>query len=349
MLEKFLRERQDLSAGRKQYYRAVFKKVAELVPKPYGLDREGIAGLAEKLSLVLKPGAYNTYMHAIRCVYKWMGKADAVVFIKFKPVKREDYVRKEILSSQEVHALLRATDKPRDRAVIAVLIATGVRRGELAGMKLRDIEALPYGFRILVSGKTGTHKTPPITREFAKILNVWLDHHPQRDNPDASLWIGRDGHGVNGFRLHRIVKRSAKLAGLKRNVHLHMFRHTENTWSTARGVSRATRNKTHGWSERGNTAAIYENITDGDAEEEYLRVQGIKKVTVKPDEFGLKVCMYCGEENPESAKYCSRCNVPLDAEEAEKALANVVSPEDRDLLNWLKNSDVRKGLEKLLK
>ncbi len=348
-LERFLRERQDLSPARKLYYRAVFKKIAGLMPDPFGLDREGVSTLAENLSKQLQPGAYNTYMHAVRCVYKWMGKADAVAFVKFKPVKREDYVRKEILSSQEVKALLRATDKPRDRALIAVLIATGVRRGELAGMKLRDVEALPYGFRILVSGKTGTHKTPPITREFAKILNVWLDHHPQRDNPDASLWIGRDGHGVNGFRLHRIVKRSARLAGLKRNVHLHMFRHTENTWSTARGVSRATRNKTHGWSERGNTAAVYENITDGDAEEEYLRVQGIKKVTVKPDEFGLKVCMYCGEENPESAKYCSRCNVPLDAEEAEKALARVVSAEDREVLDAFKNAEFRKFLEEAFK
>ncbi len=320
-LERFLRERQDLSPGRKEFYRAVFRKVEGATDNAYGLDREGVARLAERLSGELEPGAYNTYMMAIRCFYKWLGKGNAVAHIKMKPLRREDYVKKEILSSAEVKVLLRATEKPRDRALIAVAIATGARRSELANMRLRDVDALPYGFRILVAGKTGTHKTPPITREFAQILNVWLDHHPQRDNPDAPLWIGRDGQAVNGFRLHRIVKRAARLAGLKRNVHLHQFRHTENTWSTAKGVSRATRNKTHGWSDRGNTAAIYENITDEDAEQEYLRVQGIKELEVKPDEFGTKKCAYCNEENSVDAKYCKRCHVPLDSKEAEKYVA----------------------------
>jgi ribosomal protein L40E len=70
----------------------------------------------------------------------------------------------------------------------------------------------------------------------------------------------------------------------------------------------------------GNTAAIYEHLLDSDAEEEYLRKDGLSKPEKQVDGFGMISCAYCGAENPTDAKSCFYCLVPLKPDEAEKFL-----------------------------
>jgi integrase len=299
----------------------------------------------ERMGKEYAPASWNLYVNCIRAFYKWMNGGDeypdCVRKIRLKKVRREDYIIKKLLSEAEVKALLRGCDNPRDRAMIAVARATGVRRGELLGIHLRDIERMPYGFKILVSGKTGSHKTPPIDREFARLLNVWLEHHPMRDNPDAPLWprmknnpFGSRFDAIGPTGAQDVIKRAARNAGLKRNVHWHMLRHTE-TSATVKWVSRASRNLTHGWSQYGNTAAIYEHLADSDAEEEYLRKDGLAKPQKQVDGFGMTTCAYCGAENPTEAKSCHYCLVPLKSDDAKKYLdqkAVLEALSDKDIL-----------------
>jgi integrase len=337
----------------KESYRQAFKTLRKYTDNPYGLDRAGMNDVLERMGKDYAPASWNLYVNCFRAWYKWRNGGeeypDSVKRLKLKRIRREDYILKKLLSDAEVKLLLKGCDHPRDRAMVAVARATGVRRGELLGMRIRDVERLPYGFKILVSGKTGSHKTPPVTREFAKLLNVWLEHHPQRDNPDCFLWI-RQKEGPWGSRFdvltptgaQFVIKRAARNAGLKRRVHWHMLRHTEAS-ASIKWVSRAARNLTHGWSDRGNTASIYEHIVDSDAEEEYLRKDGLVKPAKEVDAFGTVKCAYCGEDNPVDSKSCHYCNVPLSLEEAERFL------KERQVLDWLSKPEVFKELEDMVK
>ena len=351
LLEQFLIEQHQLKKVTKDQYRWAFRRLCQFTNNPYELSREEASRCFAQMETGLSASAWNGYVSCIRAFYKWKngGKdyPESVRHVKLKKIRRLDYVAKKILSELEVKALLRSADNPRDRAIIAVAVATGARRGELLNIHLRDIETLPYGFRIVLSGKTGTHKSPPVDREFAKILGVWLEHHPLRDNPDAPLWTRQKGQryeAIHATQMQNLLKRTVKASGLKRNIHWHMFRHTENTWATARGVSRASRNLTHGWSAQSNTAAIYESLTDEDAAKEYQRAHGIKvSDEEKKDSFATVKCGYCGEENPSSARTCHYCYVPLDEKEAERYLT------DRKALELLKDPEVLGFLEGLIK
>ncbi len=341
-LDQFLSEQHQLKAVTKSQYRYAFACLSRFTDNPYGLSRMEMNVCLGKMADCLSPCAWNGYVSCIKRFYRWRNKLennidefpDCVKDVKLKRIRRLDYVAKKIRTEEEVKALIRGSDNPRDRAMISTAFAIGCRRGELLNIHLRDIEIQPYGYRILLCGKTGTHKSPPIDREFAKILSVWLEHHPQRDNPDSPLWVRRKGNRFEGIRttmVHNVLKNAVRNAGLKRNFTWHMARHTENTWATARGVSRASRNLTHGWSPNSNTAAIYESLTDQDAEREYRRVHGAKaeEVQVK-DGFATVKCAYCGEDNPGSAKFCLFCHVPLSVDEARKFM------EDRENLDLLK-------------
>jgi len=347
-VESYLSERHELSVKMKESYRQAFKTLGKYTPNPYGLNRQQMNDCLEKMGKDYAPASWNLYVNCIRAWYKWNNGGeeypDCVKRLKLKRIRREDYILKKIVPDVEVKLLLKGSDNPRDRAMIGTARATGVRRGELLGMRIRDVERLPYGFKILVSGKTGSHKTPPITREFAKLLNMWLECHPSRDNPDAFLWVKQkagpwgsryDPIGPTGAQA--ILKRAAKNAGLQRRIHWHMLRHTENS-ATVKWISRATRNLTHGWSDDGNTAAIYEHINDADAEEEYLRKDGIVKREKEVDAFGTVTCGYCGEDNPVDSKSCHYCNVPLSSEEAKQFM------EDRENLDLLKTPGFKEWL-----
>ena len=357
-VEGFLTERHDLSGKMKESYRAAFKCLSKYTDNLYGLDREGMNKALEKMAKEYAPASWNLYVNCIRSFYKWMNGGDeypdCVRKLRLKKVRREDYIIKKLLSEAEVKALLRGCDNPRDRAMIGVAIATGVRRGELLGMCMRDVERLPYGFKILVTGKTGSHRTPPITREFARLLNVWLEHHPLRDNPDSPLWLrmknnpfGSRFESIGETGMQDVIKRAARNAGLKRNVHWHMLRHTENTWAAKNWVSRASRNLTHGWSQDGNTASIYEHLVDSDAEAEYLRSQGLSKPEKQMDAFQTVTCLYCNHENPVDGKYCHVCGVPLDRAEAERIVKRMEFA-DRMIEYFERNPKKRDDLFKLM-
>jgi len=249
--------------------------------------------------------------------------------------------------------MLRATDNPRDRALVAVAAATGARRGEILGLKICDITPRPYGYDVVFTGKTGTHPGPPIVKDYAKILRIWLEHHPFRDNPESPLWVRLIGgqvrpkyEPIHRVAAHGIIKKIAKSAGLKRNVHFHMFRHTENTWETKHHVSAAARKKLHGWSPMSTTPSIYEHLTDGDSVDAVLQSHGIINHEEEKSMFEPVKCGYCGYENVSIAKYCLNCGVPLTEEDANKIVA------ERNALDFitkmLENPETKKAFIKIL-
>ena len=338
-VEDFLAEKHELSKSTKANYRMAFQGLGRYTDHPYSLNRQEMTEALNKLEKDYFASSWNAYVNCIRRFYRWSFGDDeeypeAVRRLRLKPIRHADYVKTKILSDEEIKALIAGAESPRDRAFLAVAAATGARRGELLDLKIRDIVWKPYGYDVVLTGKTGTHPGPPIVKEYAKILRVWLEHHPQRDNPEAPLWVrSRSGHwgsrlqGINRVQGHNIIKKAALAAGIKRNVHLHMLRHTENTLETKRHVPAAARKKLHGWSEMSSVPAVYEHLTDEDSVNEILRSQGLAEGE-EPVINGLVKCGYCGTENASISKYCTFCGVLLDEEEAEKVKAKDVEFEE---------------------
>jgi site-specific recombinase XerD len=96
----------------------------------------------------------------------------------------------ELLTQEDVSNLISACQNPRDRAFIAFLYETGCRIGEAASVMIRHVLPHPHGFRVVVSGKTGTRRLLVVTS--APYLTDWLNVHPDRSNPRAYLWVSSD-------------------------------------------------------------------------------------------------------------------------------------------------------------
>lgn len=130
------------------------------------------------------------------------------------------------LPIDESEALLRTATTPtpegaRDRAVLEVLYATGVRVGELAGLDVEDVD-VPQGL-VRVLGKGGKERIVPVGRKALEALDTYLGHRGRSPGP---LFLNARGQRLGVRSLHRVVRARARAAGLTRSVSPHTLRHT---------------------------------------------------------------------------------------------------------------------------
>jgi site-specific recombinase XerC len=135
--------------------------------------------------------------------------------------------RPKSLPDRDLRRLLRAArGEPRDYAMLEVLAGTGVRVGELLALRLGDVEIGERSGRLIVRlGKGDTYREVPLTRDVRKALAAYLETHPERDDPDAALWLGPRGSLSHRSSVLRVLNKYALQAGMNR-VNPHALRHT---------------------------------------------------------------------------------------------------------------------------
>ena len=143
-----------------------------------------------------------------------------------------------MLSVAEVEQLLaapdtRTTEGLRDKAILEVFYACGLRESELAHLRIGGLH-LSEGFIRLV-GKGDKERVVPIAARAAAALTAWLDvgrpayldAATRRGDPDpGTVFLSRLGRPMNRVTVWRVVTRLALRSGLARRIYPHLLRHS---------------------------------------------------------------------------------------------------------------------------
>ena len=138
----------------------------------------------------------------------------------------------DTLSEKEVDLLLRAPDmrKPlgvRDRAILEILYASGLRVSELAGLQLSDLH-LDDGY-IRVIGKGRKERVIPVVEDSSNILECYLNEiRPLLcDNPHLqNVFVTRLHAAMSRKTIWSMIKKYTVKAGIMKNVTPHTLRHS---------------------------------------------------------------------------------------------------------------------------
>ena len=114
-----------------------------------------------------------------------------------------------------------------------------------------------------------------------------------------------------------MIKKVLKRAGITRRIYPHLFRHTRATLLST-NLKEPLLEKTMGWVHGSRMTQTYVHLTDADLDNAILRSHGIKPPETSPELPHPKECPRCGEPNASDARYCRKCWLPLDVEEAIK-------------------------------
>lgn len=179
------------------------------------------------------------------------------------------------LTIEEIKRLLEAPDLStpqgqRDRALMELLYASGLRVSELVNLNLGQID-LDSG-EIRVMGKGSKERVVLMGKPAAKALHIYLSQGRPKllgKKGDNALFLNRYGERLIERTVQRILEKYASLVGIDKRVHPHMLRHTFATHLLDGGADLRVVQELLGHANLTSTQ-IYTHITKSQARKVYL-------------------------------------------------------------------------------
>jgi len=155
---------------------------------------------------------------------------------------RLDRLLPEMLSEADVDHLLslELPETPlglRDRALLEVLYASGLRAGEIVGLRLENYLREEKLLRVI--GKGNRERVVPVGEKAVAALDCWLAKgRPLLVKPKTGgeIFLGEHGRRLTTARIWQIVQEMAKLAGLPKKIWPHLLRHSFATHLLSHGA-----------------------------------------------------------------------------------------------------------------
>ena len=138
----------------------------------------------------------------------------------------------EILTVGDIEQIIAQVkaEKPlglRDRAMLEILYATGLRVSELVHLSVHDVD-LEVGY-LRTKGKGSKERIVPIGRAAIRALKDYLQGSRQVSAAKAegqTLFLGRAGRGITRQGFWKLLRRYASAAGIRKKISPHTLRHS---------------------------------------------------------------------------------------------------------------------------
>ncbi len=176
------------------------------------------------------------FLCVVKGFCKYLGDEDYLLTDPAEKItlpKKPKRLPKIILDSKEIKKLLSAPDMRtnrgyKNRIVLEILYDTGIRAAEMAAVKLHDLD-LTGGYLTVRSGKGAKDRVVPVSPRVCHMIKEYLLMvRPQmlHGKDDGALILNRWGSMMTSTAVWSIVKRCVLLAGIKKNISPHTFRHS---------------------------------------------------------------------------------------------------------------------------
>jgi site-specific recombinase XerD len=141
-----------------------------------------------------------------------------------------------ILTEPDLHRILSLEANPRNRAILTLLYASGVRVSELCGLSWRDLQPNGEGGQITVFGKGGLTRAIQVPASVWKLLIELRTPKTTGNDPVFRSRKAKSGGRLRPLAVLRIVRKAALRAGIEVPVSPHWFRHAHASHALDRGA-----------------------------------------------------------------------------------------------------------------
>jgi integrase/recombinase XerD len=208
--------------------------MGEILPSDVKLVnlREFVKALA---SIGMETSSQARIISGIRSFYKYLilegvVKEDPTELFEMPRIGRK---LPEVLSRMEIEQMISVIDLSdplgeRNKAIIETLYACGLRVSELIDLKLNDL--IPEEGYIIVTGKGNKQRIVPIAKVVIDQIFRYKEqvrvHLPINHGHENVLFLNRRGRKLTRVMIFHIIKQTAELAGIKKTISPHTFRHS---------------------------------------------------------------------------------------------------------------------------
>ena len=196
-----------------------------LHPKPYeSLNERDI--LDFNTEYILANGFSHTYQNqaisALKLFYRELADVSVMPVIPHRPKKPKRLP--EVLSLQEVQAILSATTNLKHKTLLSLLYACGLRIGEALKLTVLDLD-LKRRYMHVKCAKGFKDRYVPIPERMVSLLTEYNHAY----SPVHFVFEGHDGGMYSAVSARQVLKRTLEKVGLQRPITLHTLRHSHAT------------------------------------------------------------------------------------------------------------------------
>jgi integrase/recombinase XerD len=242
------------------------------VVDPGAVTMDDLAGHLRRLSTehALDPRSIVRHLATIRVLFRWLQAERRIERDPARLLERPTTWRRlpGTMTPGQMKRLVEAPNPDhgplwlRDRAMLELMYAGGLRASEVGALKVNEYES-KLAF-LKVTGKGNKQRIVPIGQPAVEAVDRYLTElrphlasHPDRRD-GFRLLLSRTGRPIDRIAVWRIVVRTARLAGLEK-VHPHLLRHSFATHLVAGGADLRVVQELLGHSDIG-TTQIYTHV-----------------------------------------------------------------------------------------
>lgn len=130
----------------------------------------------------------------------------------------------DVLSYSDIEAILTQPDTStllgaRNKAILEVLYSSGLRVSEVCSLNIHDVDDA----YIRVIGKGNKERVVPIGEKAIKAIDHYLCH---REGEEKALFLSKKGKRIDRVTVWKMIKETAKAAGVDKFISPHVLRHS---------------------------------------------------------------------------------------------------------------------------
>ena len=228
-----------LSPQTTERYRRTSRRFLDFVNKPLHLvtlaDFQGWQMTLSDLS----PSSQRTAVATIKSLLSFGHKIGVLpenVGLSMRSPKAKDCLHERILSEQEVRSMIEQELSLRNRVILLLLYASGLRVSELCQLTWKDLKPRNESGQVTVLGKGGKTRTVLLPGAvWNEIMHLRLYAH-SGDAVFCSREGDDKGRHLDRTQVYRIVAAAAKRAGIEGKVSPHWLRHSHASHSLEHGA-----------------------------------------------------------------------------------------------------------------
>jgi integrase/recombinase XerD len=178
----------------------------------------------------------NNMLSAVKQFMRFLHERDYIVSDLAKDIqyaKLHQRLPRGVLTPSEARKIIHAPDTKtvigyRDRTILEVLYSSGIRKEEVNSLTLADVD-YNDGFLRIIEGKGKKDRIVPIGRIACRYLENYIKSvRPEliKDPYNNHLFLSLRGGRLSKNMVWEMVKKYAKKARIRKNVHPHTFRHS---------------------------------------------------------------------------------------------------------------------------
>lgn len=223
-------------------------------------------------------------LSALRSFYRYLQREEIITINPFATTSSPKLDKRlpEFLTIEEMERLLKAPDLStpqgmRDRALMELLYASGLRVSELTGLNLEEIDFDTHEVRIL--GKGSKERVVLMGEPAMKALSIYLKQGRPRllaKKKVSAVLVNRYGKCLSERFVQKKIQDYANAVGIKKRVHPHMLRHTFATHLLDGGADLRVVQELMGHAQLTSTQ-IYTHVTKSHARKVYLSAHPMAK------------------------------------------------------------------------